>query len=50
MKGIIPGMGALMTSIIIHGMGVQSFLVGYYPSTGGHFGYYPYGRPSWLLS
>jgi hypothetical protein len=82
MKGIIPGVGALMTWTIIPGTGVhfswlvvilvqeailifflfnywrtmipgtgvQIFLVGYYPSTGGHFDCYPYGRSSWLLS
>jgi hypothetical protein len=41
MKGIIPGVGALMTWTIIPGTGVHFFLVGCYPSTGGHF---------WLLS
>jgi hypothetical protein len=35
MKGIIPGVGALMTWTIIPGMGVQIFLIGCYPSTGG---------------
>jgi hypothetical protein len=47
MKGIIPGVGALMTWTIIPGTGVHFFLVGCYPSTeaiipvGGHLGYYP---------
>jgi hypothetical protein len=42
MKGIIFGMGSLLTWTIIPGTGVQIFLVGYYPSIEGHFG--------WLLS
>jgi hypothetical protein len=50
MKVIIPGMEALMIWTIIPSTGVQVFLVGYYPNTGGHFGCYPYGMPSWLLS
>jgi hypothetical protein len=50
MKGIIPGMGALMTWTIIPSTRVQIFLVGYYPSIGGHLGCYPYARPSWLLA
>ena len=51
MKGIIPGMGALMTWINIPGTGVHFFL-GWLLSlvqeailvvipTGGHLGYYP---------
>ena len=35
MKGIILGVGALMTWTIIHGTGVQIFLIGCYPSKGG---------------
>jgi hypothetical protein len=35
MKGIIPGVGALVIWTIIPGTGVQIFLVVYYPSTGG---------------
>jgi hypothetical protein len=60
MKGIITGVGALLTWTIILGAGVQIFVwlviipsgghLGYYSSTGGHFGCYPFGRPSWLLS
>jgi hypothetical protein len=50
MKGVISGVGAFMTWTMIPGTGVQIFLVGCYPSTGGHFGCYPYGRPSRLLS
>jgi hypothetical protein len=70
MKGIIHGVGALMTWTIIPGAGVQIFSslviilvqeailvvipsgghLGYYSSVGGHFGCYPFGRPSWVLS
>jgi hypothetical protein len=35
MKGIIPGMGALMSWTIIPSTGVQILSVGYYPTTGG---------------
>jgi hypothetical protein len=35
---------------MILGTRVQIFLVGYYPSRGGHFDCYPYRRSSWLLS
>jgi hypothetical protein len=33
MKGIIPGVGALLSWTIIPGTGVRIFLVDYYPST-----------------
>jgi hypothetical protein len=69
MKGIIPGVGALMTWTIIPSAGVQMFSwlviiliqeailvvipsgghLGYYSSTGGHFGCYPYVRPDFLF-